>query len=146
MSQPTVPNPEHRAKGQQARVNERQESPTWLARRCSLVTRWECSPTPFRRQSTRPRGARLCGDANRQTGLHSSRINARALGEQTLHSQNGGQVLFGEQVNLAIEMGSFVRLLRHAVLSHEDETGPNIRLERGGRRQEIEKSPSRRVD
>ena len=65
--------------------------------------------------ASRPGGAHLCGDANRQTGVHARQINARALGQQTLHFQNGGQFLFGEQVSLAIEMGSFVRLLRHAV-------------------------------
>jgi hypothetical protein len=115
MSEPAASNPEHHAKGQQARVNERQELRRGWVAGAPLVTRWEGSPTPFRCQSSRPGGAHLCGDANRQTGVHARQINARALGQQTLHFQNGGQFLLGEQVSLAIEMGSFVRLLRHAV-------------------------------
>ncbi len=76
-----------------------------------------------------------------QPWIHAGDVDACALSEEALHLEDGGEFLFGEQIDLQIEMGALVGLLRHMPLGHQDEARQHDRLERDRERQQTERVP-----
>ncbi len=56
-------------------------------------------------------------------------VEADALGDLTVHFEDGGDLLFGEQEDLEHEVVAFVGTAAHARLAHEDKGGEDDRFE-----------------